>query len=98
MEEFAVAGIRRYLAVLHLEDADILGIGLPIQIVLIHTCSHAFHIAFTPGDIKGIAEQDPFYGLFGAHLDIDAVFATQQIKQPFFLGNNCFCFGSFNRC
>ena len=74
MKVFAVAHFRAHLAVLHFKYADILCIGLAVEVILLDAGGHAFHVTFTAGDIKGIAEQNIFNGRLGTHLDIDAPF------------------------
>ncbi len=79
--EFGVADFRRHLTVLHLKNANVLHVGLAVEVVLLDAGRHTFHIPFTAGYIKSIAEQNAVDGRGGAHLDVDPVLYFSQAFQ-----------------
>ena len=56
MEVFAVADLRAHLTVFHLKKPNILRFGFAVEVVLLYTGGHTFHVPFTTGNIKGITE------------------------------------------
>ena len=89
MEVLAVAGAGVQLSRFHLKDPDILGLGLPVEIVFMHTGGDAFHEAFATGYIEGIAVEDVFPRGLGADLRVQI---GLNLGQTFQAGHRLFFF------
>ena len=81
MKIFAIARSDIQFAMLHLEYADVLGFGLSIQVIFLHTSLHTIHVPFAFGNVKGITEQHPLLRRGGVYPDIQVVANLGQLFQ-----------------
>ncbi len=84
VEIFAISGGRIQLAGIHLKNSDVLGFGLPIQIVLLNTRLNTIHVSLAAGDIKGIAVEHILMRFLVGHLDVQVI---ADLGQLFKAGN-----------
>ena len=87
MEELSVPHFGRHLAVFKLKDADILGVGFAVQVILFDAGFHTLHIPFAATHIEGITIKDILNRCLRADLHVQAFF---KFGQAFESGNGLF--------